>query len=154
MRRNGHADVGETARDGYLIAGVKAIGGIQLALGLAAAIWERGRSDERLMMKFEFRSGLHRVAVGFPLAGEMRSASVPELEIRVALRRAGKALVNMTVVRRLKKCGKSEKKNGLIECAMARWKGDIQGRSKGGLLKNEEPASLLPRSRVINAAAG
>lgn len=54
-------------------------------------------------MKFEFRSELHRVAVGFPLAGDMRSAPVSELEIRVALRRAGKALVNMTVVRRLEK---------------------------------------------------
>lgn len=57
------------------------------------------------MMKFEFCAVFHRVAVGFPLAGEMGSATVSELEIRVAFRRAGKALVNMTVVRRLeKKC--------------------------------------------------
>lgn len=61
----------------YLIAGVKTIRGVELALGLAAAIRQRGRSDERLMMEFEFRSRFHRVAVGLPLAGEMRSAAVP-----------------------------------------------------------------------------
>ena len=61
----------------YLIAGVKTVRGVELALGLAAAIWQRGRSDERLMMEFEFRSRFHRVAVGLPLAGEMRSAPVP-----------------------------------------------------------------------------
>lgn len=59
------------------------------------------------MMKFEFRSGFHRVAVGFPLAAEMRYASVAQLEIRIAFRRARKALVNMTVVRRLEKSCKT-----------------------------------------------
>lgn len=65
------------------------------------------------MMKFEFSAVFHRVAVGFPLAGEMRSAAVSELEIRVAFRRAGKALVNMTVVRRLEKNAKSQEKLSL-----------------------------------------
>lgn len=91
--------------ESYLIARIKTVRCVQLALGLAAAIRERGRSGERLLVKFEFSADLHRVAVGFPLAAEMRRDPVSELEARVALRRAGKALVNMTVVRRLEQSG-------------------------------------------------
>lgn len=90
----------------YLIAGVKTIRSVQLALGLAAAVRKRSRPDERLVLKFEFSCGLHRVAVGFPLAGEVRYTSVSELEIRIALRRAREALVNMTVAIRLEMLGK------------------------------------------------
>lgn len=89
----------------YLVAGVEGIRCIKLALGLAAAIRQRNRPHEQGLM-MNLRLPAHRAAVGLPLArgAESASASVPQLEIRVALGRAREALVHVAVVGRLLKC--------------------------------------------------
>lgn len=72
----------------YLVAGVEGVRRVKLALGLAAAVRQRDRSHERGLM-LNLRLADHRTAVGLPLArgAESASASVPQLEIRIALGR-------------------------------------------------------------------
>lgn len=95
------------SRGTYFVARVEGIRRVQLALGLAAAVRQRGRPDERLMMELHLRSGVHRAAVRLSLAIAAavsdRAAGVPQLEIRVALWRAREALVHVAVVGRLTK---------------------------------------------------
>lgn len=71
-----------------LVASIKGIRCVKLALGLAAAIWQRGRSHERLMM-MNLGLSAHRATVGLPLAGAAKSVTVSmtmtQLEIGIAL---------------------------------------------------------------------
>lgn len=59
----------------YLVARVKSVWCVELALSLAAAVRQRGRSHERLMMEPALWIIFHRATVGLPLAGDPKFTS-------------------------------------------------------------------------------